>query len=86
MLTVTALEMANTTVNTTLAPEYHLPMPWSSVSSVLAVLGIAGNVLIILSTLIKRHIKSTSSVLIAILALFDLGSNVGMCMVRINVA
>lgn len=77
--------MTNTTVNATLPPQYYLPIPLSSVTVIFVVLGSAGNGLIIVITLIKRHVKGTSSVLIAILALFDLGSNVGMFMVRINI-
>ena len=77
--------MANTTTNATSAPEYDLPIPVSSGMLVLVVLGVAGNGLIIVTTLVKRHVKGASSILIAILALFDLGSNVGMSMVGINV-
>ena len=74
--------MADVAINVTSIAEYQLPMPWSSVTSVLVVLGVAGNVLIIDTTLIKRRVKGKSSMLIGILAIFDLGSNVGMCLVK----
>ena len=77
--------MASTTANVTLPPQYYLPLSTTSNTLIFAVLGVAGNGLIIFTTFIKRYVKSTSSVLIAILALFDLGSNVGMFMVEINV-
>ena len=73
--------MANTTTNATLTSEYHVPIPFAFTTLILAAFGIAGNGLIVLTTLVKRHIQGASSVLIATLALFDLGSNVGMCMV-----
>lgn len=52
-------------------------IPASAIRSLIALLGLFGNAMIIYVTLIQRYLKSVSSVLIGILALFDLVSCIG---------
>ena len=58
--------------NITVISEYRLPFPYYPVASIIGLAGIFGNSLVVVVTLIKRHVRGLGAVLIGILALCDL--------------
>lgn len=64
-------------VNSTDLAHYQLPFPFYPIGGLLALLGICGNCLIIMVTLIKRYLKSASAILIGVLAIGDLFACIG---------